>query len=62
MFIRLKMTWGTLEGGYDAAWLKQSDLFSAVSSLTVTSGTLIVDQIVLNKCQQSEKRKMKCQV
>jgi len=37
----------TLEGGYDAAWIKQPDLFSVVSSLTVTSGTLIVDQVMV---------------
>lgn len=37
----------TLEGGYDAGWVKQPDLFSAVSGLTITSGTLIIDRIVV---------------
>jgi len=36
----------SIEGGYDGGWNRQPDLFSPVISIVITSGTLIVDQIV----------------
>jgi hypothetical protein len=36
-----------LGGGYDGGWNRQQSVFSSVSSLTVTGGTLIVDQLVV---------------
>ena len=38
----------TLEGGYDAGWNRQPSLLSLVGSLTITGGTLVVDQIAVN--------------
>lgn len=35
----------TLEGGYDASWNRPTDVFAKVSSINITSGTLIIDQI-----------------
>jgi hypothetical protein len=37
----------TLEGGYDAGWNRQPDLFSRVSSMTIASGTLVIDRIAV---------------
>jgi hypothetical protein len=37
----------TLEGGYNTDWSRSTDLFSPVSSLTITGGTLIIDRIVV---------------
>jgi len=37
----------TLAGGFDADWNLQPSLFSPVSSITITSGTLIIDRIAV---------------
>ena len=37
----------TLKGGYDEGWNRQPSLFSPVSSISIASGTLIVDRIVV---------------
>jgi hypothetical protein len=37
----------TLEGGNDPGWNQQSGQFSSVSSITITSGTLVMNQIVV---------------
>lgn len=38
----------TLAGGYYGDWSRDPGLFSPVSSLTITSGTLIIDQIAVS--------------
>jgi len=37
----------TLAGGFDVNWTRQPSLFSPVSSITITSGTLIIDRIAV---------------